>query len=304
MKILLKTPFVNNNKYLPHLLEHCLLSPKNFQESHHYWEIDASVRTWYTEYEYDEDFPEKFLEILCRVPSKEQFLLEEKIIKKELRWVSFWQKYFEKILQKIYNAKTKVNTAISLSYQDLLNYHKKYYVQENMILIDRDWELIRSYWKGGKLKKYEKSDFDLEKIYTSALHYQGFKEYFLRTPIDSIENVLLLDFFSYFLEDYFLYIERKKAKYPSNYLSFYITDQNFIITREENCPKLNQKEVKVFFESFSQYFLQKIQENKKRIFIPHLALFRDVFVSVEDHLQILEQFSFDDMSLLLKKFKL
>lgn len=304
MKILIKTPFENNNKYIPHLLEHCLLSPQTHQQAHQYWDIDGSVRTGYTEYEFSDSNPEVLFKILTTPPSQEQFILEEKIIKKELRWVSFWQKYFEKILQKVYHSDTKINQIISLQYEELIAYHKRWYNQENMLIISDNWELIKKYGKVSILNKYKHIAFDFDHILIAYLCYQNEKEVILETSLNKIENVLLLDFFSYLLDDYFLYVERKRGRYPENYLNCYITDKNFLITREVSYPKINMKEFKTFFESFSQYFIQCLKKNKKRHYIPHIALLTNTFVNIESHLQIIEKISFPTIKFLLEKFKL
>ena len=51
MKILVKTPFYQDNKYLPHLLEHCILESEDLSAQLQLSDIDAASYTWYTCFE-------------------------------------------------------------------------------------------------------------------------------------------------------------------------------------------------------------------------------------------------------------
>ena len=54
MRLFIRTPWPNNNKYVPHLLEHCILQTNNINDFINIQiPIYASTATWYTEFEFD-----------------------------------------------------------------------------------------------------------------------------------------------------------------------------------------------------------------------------------------------------------
>ena len=90
MKLYIKTPFVNNNKFIPHLLEHCALQSRNLAEYLKYSiSTNASTRTGFTCFEREDIPAQEFFDYL-RMPLKEEIFNQELLaIVKELEKPSF-----------------------------------------------------------------------------------------------------------------------------------------------------------------------------------------------------------------------
>ena len=125
MKILVKTPFYQNNKYLPHLLEHCLLESKDLWMQLQLSDIDAASYTWYTSFEQEHILVENILSYLQKPITEESFTLHQKIIKKELRNIWFWQRIYEKTLQKIFSQELLTNSLDNVQFEQVVEYQKK-----------------------------------------------------------------------------------------------------------------------------------------------------------------------------------
>ena len=89
MKILVKTPFYQDNKYLPHLLEHCVLYSQNDEELLFLSDIFASTRTGYTSFDWKNMSLEEILFFLERPVDENIFFLQQKVVKNELNNSSF-----------------------------------------------------------------------------------------------------------------------------------------------------------------------------------------------------------------------
>lgn len=90
MQLLIKTPFSNHNKYLPHLVEHCICANENMEEFLSFnLDIQAATMTGYTELERNNIPFNKVLKQVTTPIAEKTFILESKIIKKELQSPSF-----------------------------------------------------------------------------------------------------------------------------------------------------------------------------------------------------------------------
>jgi len=90
MKLYIKTPFVNNNKFIPHLLEHCTLQSRDPSEYLKYSiSTNASTRTGFSCFEREDIPAQEFFDYL-RMPLKEEIFNQELLaIAKELEKPSF-----------------------------------------------------------------------------------------------------------------------------------------------------------------------------------------------------------------------
>ena len=90
MKLYIKTPFVDNNKFIPHLLEHCALQSRNLAEYLKYSiSTNASTRTGFTYFEREDIPAQEFFDYL-RMPLKEEIFNQELLaISRELEKPSF-----------------------------------------------------------------------------------------------------------------------------------------------------------------------------------------------------------------------
>ena len=169
MRLFIRTPWPNNNKYVPHLLEHCILQTNNINDFINIQiPIYASTATWYTEFEFDKKHLNTLLQKIKTPVNKESFNLEQRIIKKELNWASFWQKVYIDTLRKISWNKNLVSNSIEkwIKFEKILKYQKKYYIKENIILADDKNELINFWWMEKTIK------FDPEIKQESIIKYK------------------------------------------------------------------------------------------------------------------------------------
>jgi hypothetical protein len=90
MKLYIRTPFVKNNKFIAHLLEHCALQSRNLPEYLKYSiSTNASTRTGFTCFEREDIPAQEFFDYL-RIPLKEEIFNQELLaISKELENPSF-----------------------------------------------------------------------------------------------------------------------------------------------------------------------------------------------------------------------
>ena len=150
MKLYIKTPFVNNNNFIPHLLEHCALQSRDLSEYLKYSiSTNASTRTGFSCFEREDIPTQEFFDYL-RMPLKEEIFNQELLaIVKELEKPSFWQKVYEKILNQISSEKITTNNVQEISLTQLQDYHNQRYQEEYTLLIDKDWKIDKNWgmWK-------------------------------------------------------------------------------------------------------------------------------------------------------------
>lgn len=153
MRIYIKTPLINKSKMIPHLVEHCIghsmLDMEDFFEFS-YW-LDGVINTDYTYFEFDrwinyEDAVAK----LTKEITKESFLYEKDIIKQELEDVSYDQRIYEYVVRKYLDSDFSMNKYAKVSWEDIENYHKKYYQCENMIIVDDEFKILKQWFNIGK----------------------------------------------------------------------------------------------------------------------------------------------------------
>ncbi len=304
MQILIKTPFYNHNKYLPHLLEHCVLHSEDKSTLLHLSDIYAYTSTGYTWFE-REQIPTNEVIQLLQIPIKQKsFILQQKVIKNEFRSASFWQKFYEKILQKVFDKSLLTNSTASISFDELLHYQKTRYQLNNMLIIKDDWTIDQQQWKGKNLRLLTPkiTEFHLPEYTCSS--YQKERDHTLALKNMNPASVLILDFFWALCEDLCYLYDTKKGKYYSERFNYSFTDLGFLISREDNFPHLSQKTWKSFFDTFKQYYCEKIKTGAKRAFIPHIALFFDCFISKKDHKNLIDSINFPVITELAYMFKL
>jgi hypothetical protein len=145
MKLYVKTPFDNDNKYLPHLIEHCVLfSPEFHNFLNIYNEVEASTLTGCTIFEFHDSISEKLIiKKIQGVLNKSTIELQKKVLKSEFKNISYGQRLYEKILQKIIkNPNIGTNSIYNIGIEKITQYHKNWYKKKNMILVDNDNKLF------------------------------------------------------------------------------------------------------------------------------------------------------------------
>ena len=304
MKIYIKTPRQNNNKYLPHLLEHCVFQSKdlhNFLQEE--FTIYASTASWYTEFEFEKENLNLLKQKLTTPISQESFNLQSKIIKEELKEASFWQKLYLDVYRKISWNKELISNKVQngITLKEIQTYQNKYYKLEKMIVVDDKNELIKIRWTAETVKidpiinikseiKHKQTKFQWQ-IYDNI--YNKYE-----TPYD----ILLLDFFYDLVNDYTYYKTTKKWKYRYDSSDISLTDEYMILNFEQQyLPKDIEKE---FFETYKGYYQKEIKKFKKREYIPIITLFTTQYISNLQHLKYIESIEYktiNDICQLVKK---
>jgi hypothetical protein len=288
MKLLIRTPWINDNKYIPHILEHCILQSNNINDFINIQiPIYASTATWYTEFEFDKKHLNSLLQKLETPIKKESFSLEQKIIKKELKQASFGQKLYIDTLRKISWNKKLISNSIQnwIKFEDILKYQKKYYKKENMILVDDKNELINIGWMEKSIILDPKIKLESEiKYKNTKFQWENYDNIYTeyKTPYD----IIILDFFCDFINDYTYYIDTKRWKYWYDYSDISITDKYMILNFDKwYLPKKINNE---FFEYYKKTYINDIKEWENRTYIPIIALFTWYYVSKKQHAKFIE----------------
>lgn len=300
MRLFIRTPWPNNNKYVPHLLEHCILQTNNINDFINIQiPIYATTAIWYTEFEFDKKHLNTLLQKIKTPVNKESFNLEQRIIKKELNWASFWQKVYIDTLKKISWNKNLVSNSIEkwIKFEYVIMYQKKYYKKENMILVDDKNELI-NFWLMEKTIKFdpEIKQESIIKYKLTKFQWEAFDNIFTeyKTPYD----ILILDFLLDLINDYTYYIDTNKWKYRQDYSDISITDKYIILNFEKwYLPKQINKE---FFKYYKETYIKDIKEWKNRNYIPIIALFTWYYISKKQHAKFIENINIKSIKNILK----
>ena len=246
---------------------------------------------------------EEILFFLERPVDEHIFFLQQKVVKNELNNSSFWQKLYEKILQKIHQ-NFRTNSLDSISLEELLNYQKQRYQKKHMLLLDEEWKIIFDRGKGKTLKKGKLSLDSFQFPETLDLSYQKEHYHLLLTKNIQASTILVVDFFWAYLED-MLYLHDSKAwKYYYERLDYSLADSFFLISREKKFPKISRQRRKQFFDLFQPYYCKKIRQGEKRAYTPQIALFTQEYFSREEHIGLISHLDFSLILELLKRFRI
>ena len=301
MKLYIKTPRPKNNKYIPHLLEHCILHSNNLQDFFkQQLPIYASTASWYTEFEFDKEYLKPLQKKFNTPISIETFQLQSKIIKQELNWASFWQKVYIDTYKKIsWNKKlisNKVDNWVTL--KDIKKYQKNYYKPENMILVDDENEIIKL-WGTEKTIKFDPIIEFNPKIEYKQTNFQWDTYDNIYTKYDTPYDALLLDFFYDLINDYIYYKTEEKWKYRYDSSDISLTDEYMILNFEQKyLPKKIEKD---FFDNYRIYYKKWILNWKNRTYIPIIALFTNQYISKDKQINFIENIDFELIKNILSK---
>ena len=284
MKLYIKTPFVNNNKFIPHLLEHCALQSRNLAEYLKYSiSTNASTRTGFTCFEREDIPAQEFFDYL-RMPLKEEIFNQELLaISKELENPSFWQRVYEKILNQISSKKIITNKIQKVSLTQLQDYHKKRYQEEYTLLIDKDWKIDKN-WGIWKQIKHQQLDIkNLTKINCGSFSYRKELQHFLWTTYSGIEDILVLDYIGDLLESYWLYDASLHSRYFYSAFDWSFWDQYMILSHSWTLEGIKKSDFFTFSSVFKENYLRNLDYGWYRAWDSYIALFMGLETSIEEH---------------------
>ena len=289
MKLYIKTPFVNNNKFIPHLLEHCALQSRNLAEYLKYSiSTDASTRTGFTCFE-REDIPAQDFFDYLRMPLKEEIFNQELLaISRELEKPSFWQRVYEKTLNQISSKKIITNKIQKVSLTQLQDYHNKRYQEENTLLIDKDRKIDKN-WGIWKQIKHQQLDIkNLTKINCGSFSYRKELHHFLWTRYSGIEDILVLDYIGDLLESYWLYDASLHSRYFYSAFDWSFWDQYMILSHSWALEGIKKSDFFTFSPVFKENYLRNLDHGWYRALDSHIALFMGLETSIEEHKKLVK----------------
>lgn len=289
MKLYIQTPFVNNNKFIPHLLEHCALQSRDPSEYLKYSiSTNASTRTGFTCFEREDIPAQEFFDYL-RMPLEEEIFNQELLaIVKELEKPSFWQKVYEKILNQISSEKITTNKAQEISLTQLQDYHNQRYQEEYTLLIDKDWKIDKN-WGMWKQIKHQQLDIkNLTKVNCGSFSYRKELQHFLWTKYSGIEDIFVLDYIGDLLESYWIFDASLHSKYFYSSFDWSFWDQYMILSNSWTLEGIKKSDFFTFSSVFKENYLRNLDYGWYRAWDRHIALFMGVGTSIEEHKKLVK----------------
>jgi len=255
MRIYIRTPLVNKSKMIPHLVEHCIwhsvLNLDDFFEFL-YW-LDGVINTDYSYFEFDKRINyEDAIEKLTKQITKESFLYEKDIIKQELEDVSYDQRIYEYVVRKYLDSDFCMNKYEKVSWEDVEEYHNKYYQSENMIIVDDEFKILKQWFKIDK-----NNDNTAQKISKYSLNFEDDKYLVFIWKKTDWTWYWEMYFFFRIMCFYWAYSQRwQKGEYYYLEPYFYEYEDNCIVLIwDYNYSKLDEK----FFEWWKKYVINMLK---------------------------------------------
>lgn len=280
MYVFIKTPLYKNSKYLPHLVEHCILT--NNQQYSEYISTMYDNR-WvtfcgYTKFYIPSQSKDTILQKLQNPITRETIEQERKIIKDELSYTSNTYDIFEKIGKKLYGKTFKNNDVSKVTYTEIKTYHKKWYTSENIIICDDNYNIISS---PTKLAKQSTKNLiqsftikqDTTKYQVFSTKFLSFKDFYTFKFLEILVNSKLNYHFSQkdpkssFEVELFDILEEYLVLAIPQTINISITDKELITFKKYFFQNLDKEDYKLWIILSNLLLGQKIKKSdiKKHI---------------------------------------
>ena len=300
MKLYIKTPFYDNNKYLPHLLEHCVCFSFERDALFTYFaDVEWGTTYGYTDFEFYTPLSlSNIIHKITQPVSKETFFFQKKIIADELREASYSQKLREKFNQilegNVHIRANNVPKGITLAL--LTEYQKKWYQEKHMLAVWEDNQIDFGFWKWKKLKSL-KGKWDIKRMGIQHMTYKGDKYSLLFCRYHNASDILFLDFFEWFVTDFLFWKQTQEKKYFRDDIDITLTDSYFFLSAYEVAfPKVIDED---FFVFYKNRYLEKLSHKQLRGFIPPIALYTEEYATVEEHQNFVKTITYQDIQMML-----
>lgn len=307
--ITIKTPLERKKNKLDeisaHLLEHILIRNFSLSEINYFdYIIDISAATYYgyTTYQVPDQLDEqKILAYLTSDFTKEVFEIERKALKKELEETNqdFISKITWKITKKLYNPYFLSRTIKKPSFEELQEYHRRWYNINNIIITDKNDEYIhvgKNFKKliiSGKNKDYNPMikhisvQHNTHNINCFTLQYDSWKDNRLWFFIyDLLKNFNIYQArywrWNYYYEDIdFLHIHNHIIIVYSEWFDDNITPE--------------------FFNAYKKYYLKEFQKSYDTFWRVIDMMYDNKTTTIKEAKEFIKWLSFPLISNLLKK---
>lgn len=250
--IFLPTPLVNNSNFVPHLLEHIVLSCHKERDKYFFVSrLLAENYTYYTSFSLPSDSKQEELDrlfqyIQCNI-SFWTYLYEKKILWEELKEQKYFHWLISRIGKKMYGKTFSYSSLWNTSFMKLQKYHQMYYQRKNFLVIP-DWLITKDILLQG---------FSLQSF---TLAYKWVHEYVVITNYTH-ESLMALSLLEELFDAYLEYHERYEAGkyYFNDVLQWEFSDYVFLSV-DVKYIKILEKIPSVFIEWFIQQKCITIQE--------------------------------------------
>lgn len=202
--VYIKTPPVDNNNTIAHIVEHCalnrdILSIENF---YRLCDVESEIYLWYTRY----DIPSKidvdqFIKFIFSPLDKKVFqreLLAFKEETKEKRFIDVLKNKVEKFMM-ISTSKKSQNLR-----NNVVTYHKKYYTTKNIVICDADYNIIKN---NISITSSSKRSLNISKQAIVSIDWEKNKITIL--PYTHWQSQVLLYFLVFLYDTYMEYTQRR-----------------------------------------------------------------------------------------------
>jgi len=193
MYLYIKTPLVHQSKYIPHLVEHCAILPRNeyIQDFFAFaYRCEADCYSTYTMMEFPESQTDTLLQTLQLPLEPWKITQEKKILRQELQDVNFAQELLEKIFYTIYQTHFNLNHTARASFQEVSQYHSQYYTPKNWILCDEQYRICSDSYRF-QPPPFPSPQIGTEKFCLKVRGYTNFVRTSPKTPKSHIWNAFL-----------------------------------------------------------------------------------------------------------------
>ena len=145
MYIYVRTPLYKNAKIVSHILEHCVghrfLDDVDFPLYN--YGMDAVLTPQYTVFEHEDRIDKNYFIQKIILPLQESDVIYEwSVLQKELAENDYDNMLYEYALNEITKHPINLNKLEKVSFSELKEYHTKYYTPENIVVTDKNWNII------------------------------------------------------------------------------------------------------------------------------------------------------------------
>ena len=150
MKIIIKTPLLNNSRYAAHLVEHCMFRGNKKSISEYAlldYDLTGVTQSWYTVFDVHDDLWKSFLQNnILKSLDQGSYKIEKKIISDENTESDYRKDLEERLWREIYGDSFSLKRwARSVTFEIAKKYHKDNYINWNILVYTDSYnELIWS----------------------------------------------------------------------------------------------------------------------------------------------------------------
>lgn len=294
MQIFIRTPLYKLSKFIPHLIEHCINRKAIVSSSDYFNYIhntDFNSFSNYTLLKIPNYFDVNiFLEKIIEKIDKKLIEIEVNVLKQELKNINYINWLYEKICKKIYGSQFNINKISNSKISEIIDYHQKYYQNENIIICDDDYNIINN--------SYIYTEHNKEKIHIKKqkfrLMFNWYNNYVISTAWTNWKNY----YFHFFLEELMNSFIDFKYRFQNN---IYHNDSEAYFFRTEELDifviswKFDIWFDKDFFDNFKIKFKNIVSFDYWKKWIILCKLLNWENINNKEILNYIDSFTFENM---------